>query len=158
MRAKEHFFRVIIVVAAAVICFIVFRNKMLANTMRLLRVQGTVNLEDSKGASKPVIENLRFQSGDALSTGSDGLASVGMDDSKIVTLQNDSRAEFRRKNKQLELKLTKGAVFFNVTLINAYISVFRYSKITKDNRSVFGRYHCSCNTRSFKLAFLCIIV
>ena len=105
----------IIVVAAAVICFIVFRNRMLANTMRLLRVQGTVNLEDSKGASKPVIENLRFQSGDALITGSDGLASVGMDDSKIVTLQNDSRAEFRRKNKQLELKLTKGAVFFNVT-------------------------------------------
>ena len=105
----------VIVIAAAVIFAVVFRNKMLANTMRLLRIQGTVNLEDSKGNSKPVIENLRFQSGDALITGSDGLASVGLDDSKIVTLQNDSRAEFRRKNKQLELKLTKGAVFFNVT-------------------------------------------
>jgi hypothetical protein len=88
---------------------------MLATTMRLLRIEGTVNIEDSKGVTKPVIDNLRFQSGDALITGSDGLASVGLDDAKIVTLQNDSRAEFRKKNKQLELKLTKGAVFFNVT-------------------------------------------
>ena len=105
----------VIVVAAAAICFAVFRNNMLANTMRLLRIQGTVNLEDSKGVTKPVMENLRFQSGDALITGADGLASIGMDDTKIVTLQNDSRAEFRKKRKQLELKLTKGAVFFNVT-------------------------------------------
>ena len=105
----------IVVVAVAVICFVVFRNSMLANTMRLLRIEGTVNLEDSKGSSKPVIDNLRFRSGDALNTGADGLASIGLDDSKIVTLQNDSRAEFKKKRKQLELKLTKGAVFFNVT-------------------------------------------
>ena len=90
----------IIVVAIAVICFIVFRNNMLANTMRLLRIQGTVNLEDSKGVTKPVIENLRFQSGDALNTGADGLASIGLDDTKIVTLQNDSRAEFKKKKKE----------------------------------------------------------
>ena len=86
-----------------------------ANTMRLLRIEGTVNIEDSKGGSKPVIDNIRFQSGDALNTGSDGLASVGLDDTKIVTLQNDSRAEFQKKMKKLELKLTKGALFFEVT-------------------------------------------
>ena len=83
--------------------------------MRLLRFEGTVNIEDGKGGSKPVTGNIRFQSGDSLNTGADGIASVGLDDTKIVTLQNDSRAEFQKLGKRLELKLTRGAVFFNVT-------------------------------------------
>jgi len=103
------------IVAAIVIAIVMSRNGYLANTMRLLRVEGTVNIESGNGGSKPVIDNIRFQSGDALNTGSDGLASVGLDNSKIVTLQNDSRAEFTKSGKHLELKLTKGALFFNVT-------------------------------------------
>lgn len=103
------------IVAAIVIAIVLSRNGYLANTMRLLRVEGTVNIENGDGGTKPVIDNIRFQSGDALNTGADGLASVGLDDSKIVTLQNDSRAEFTKRGKRLELKLTKGALFFNVT-------------------------------------------
>jgi len=103
-----------VVIAAVVIGIVVSRSNYLATTMRLLRIEGTVNIEDSKGTTKPVINNLRFQSGDALNTGDDGLASVGLDEHKIITLQNDSRAEFQKKSKHLELKLTKGAVFFNV--------------------------------------------
>lgn len=103
------------IVAAIVIAIVLSRNGYLANTMRLLRVEGTVNIENGDGGTKPVIDNIRFQSGDALNTGADGLASVGLDDSKIVTLQNDSRAEFTKSGKRLELKLTKGALFFNVT-------------------------------------------
>lgn len=106
---------IVAVITAAVLCIVSAKNNYLATTMRLLRVEGTVNIEDSKGETKPVSNNLRFQSGDALSTGSDGLASVGLDNTKIITLQNDSRAEFSKKRKQLELKLTKGALFFNVT-------------------------------------------
>ena len=93
------------IVAAAVAGIVIARSGYIATTMRLLKIEGTVNLEDSKGGSKPVVDNIRFQSGDALSTGSDGLASVGLDNSKIITLQNDSRAEFSKRNKQLELKL-----------------------------------------------------
>lgn len=112
---------IIIAVAAAlavagVVAGIVFARKgYLAKTMRLLKVEGTVNIEDSKGNSKPVVSNIRFQSGDALNTGEDGLASVGLDDAKIVTLNHDSRAEFSKKGKELELKLTKGSLFLNVT-------------------------------------------
>ena len=105
----------IVVIAGAILAIVLGQNNLLANTMRLLRVEGTVNIEDTKGGSKPVIDNIRFQSGDALNTGKDGLASVGLDDTKIVTLENDSRAEFTKKGKQLELKLTQGALFFNVT-------------------------------------------
>ena len=105
-----------VVAAVAVVAGILLtRNDYLAKTMRLLRVEGTVNIEDQKGGTKPVTENVRFQSGDADSTGVDGIASVGLDDKKIVTLNNDSRAEFIKNGKSLELKLTKGACFFNVT-------------------------------------------
>ena len=103
------------VITAAVLCIVLANNRYLATTMRLLRVEGTVNIEDGRGGSKPVIDNIRFQSGDALNTGADGVASVGLDDTKIITLQNDSRAEFKKNRKHLELKLTKGALFFNVT-------------------------------------------
>ena len=105
------------IVIIAFIAFIVMmgRSGYLATTMRLLRVEGTVTIEDSKGGVKPVIDNIRFQSGDALSTGADGLASVGLDDTKVITLQSDSRAEFSKKSKQIELKLTKGGLYFEVT-------------------------------------------
>ena len=105
----------VVVIAVAVVCIVFARNGYLATTMRLLRIEGTVNLEDSKGSKKPVVENLRFQSGDALNTGADGLATIGLDDTKIVTLDHNSRAEFKKKKNQLELNLTKGALFFNVT-------------------------------------------
>ena len=105
-----------VILIAAIVCIAVFARKgYVAKTMRLLRFEGTVSIEDGKGGSKPVTNNIRFQSGNALNTGADGIASVGLDDTKIITLQNDSRAEFQKKGKRLELKLTKGAVFFNVT-------------------------------------------
>ena len=104
-----------VVIAVIAVIALVVNNNYLATTMRLLRVEGTVTIEDSTGTTKPVLDNIRFQSGDALSTGSDGLASVGLDDTKIVTLENDSRVEFTKQGKQLELNLTQGALFFEVT-------------------------------------------
>ena len=85
-----------------------------ATTMRLLKVQGTVTLETSSG-SKPLKNNMRFQSGDALSTGEDGMASIGLDNDKIITMQPNSRAEFTKSRKKIEMNLTQGGVYFNVT-------------------------------------------
>ncbi|MBO4425591.1 MAG: InlB B-repeat-containing protein [Clostridiales bacterium] len=117
-KAKKITVAVIAGVAVAAIgvtIFLINRNSILATTMRLLKVEGTVNIEDSTGTVKPVIDNIRFTSGDTISTGSDGLASIGLDDTKIVTLQNDSSAEFIKNGKQIELKLKQGGVFFEVT-------------------------------------------
>ncbi|MBO4425592.1 MAG: InlB B-repeat-containing protein [Clostridiales bacterium] len=105
----------VVVAAVGVTAFLIHRNNILATTMRLLKVEGTVNIEDSSGNVKPVIDNIRFQSGDTLRTGADGLASIGLDDTKIVTLQNDSSAQFLKNGKQIELKLKQGGVFFEVT-------------------------------------------
>ncbi|MBR6211288.1 MAG: FecR domain-containing protein [Clostridiales bacterium] len=117
-KAKKITVAVIAAVAVAAVgvtIFLINRNNILATTMRLLKVEGTVNIEDASGTVKPVIDNIRFTSGDTLSTGSDGLASIGLDDTKIVTLQNDSSAQFIKNGKQIELKLKQGGVFFEVT-------------------------------------------
>ncbi len=102
-------------VVIGVVLFIVLNNNSLkATTMKLLRMEGTVTLEEN-GETKTVKENLRFKSGDAISTEVKSLVSVGLDDTKIVTLDEESRAEFQKDGKNLELTLTEGQLFFNVT-------------------------------------------
>ena len=108
-------FAAIILIGFIVFIVMIARRGYFATTMRLLRSEGTVRIEEANGNQKPVKNNIRFQSGDSLVTGLDGLASVGLDDTKIITLQSDSRVEFSKRANQLELKLTKGGLFFEVT-------------------------------------------
>ena len=56
-----------------------------AGTMRLLRYEGSVEIFDPEGVPRFVLENVRFASGETMQTGEDGIASVGLDDTKIVT-------------------------------------------------------------------------
>lgn len=85
-----------------------------ATTMRLLKYNGEVSLiNDDK--TKTVKEDLRLGSGDLLKTGDASLASVGLDDFKFVTLDEDSKASFEQKGKNLSLNLEEGSLFFNVT-------------------------------------------
>ena len=102
------------VIVAIIVAAVLLGRGYYATTMRLLKIEGTVNIEDADGNSKPVINNIRFSSGEALSTGSDGLASVGLDDTKIVTLESDSRVEFTKARNMLALNLTRGGLFFEV--------------------------------------------
>ena len=50
-----------------------------AGTMRLLRYEGSVEIFDPEGVPRFVLENVRFASGEAMQTGEDGLASIGLD-------------------------------------------------------------------------------
>ena len=103
-------------IVIVIVCVIIFnRNTYLAKSMKLVRADGTVRIERDGGKIKQIKKNARFQSGDALITGAGSLASVSLDDTKIITLQAESRAEFTKMNKQLALKLTKGSLFFEVT-------------------------------------------
>lgn len=105
----------VVLVAAIVVLIVVLggKNKIKATTMRLLRIVGEVTLEDN-GTEKTIIDNLRLNDGNALSTAAASLASVGLDDYKIISVEEDSRVEFYQDGKQLELMLTKGRLFFDV--------------------------------------------
>ncbi len=99
---------------ALVIIFFIWRSKITATTMRILRLEGEVTLEDN-GSPKQVKENLRLKSGNALATALQSLVSIGLDDTKIVTLNEKSRAEFNQSGRKLDLELTAGSLFFEVS-------------------------------------------
>ena len=105
---------ILAVIVAAVVIILIGMNRYAAKTMRLLRIEGIVHVEDANGVEREITENMRFQSGQAISTAEASLASIGLDEHKIVTLQENSRAEFQKSGKNLELKLTDGGVFFEV--------------------------------------------
>ena len=81
--------------------------------MRLLKKEGEVKLFD-KDKEKTIIDNLRLASGNALTTAAESIASIALDDTKIVTLNNNSRADFEQKGKKLQINLTEGSLFFQV--------------------------------------------
>ena len=85
-----------------------------AATMRLRRIEGTVRLE-AEGSARTVLRNMKLHDGNALNTDEQSLASISLDDTKLVTLEELSRAEFYQKKKELELKLTDGRLFFDVS-------------------------------------------
>ncbi len=111
--------RIILIIVAAVILllgiilFFLWRSKITATTMRILRIEGTVTLEDN-GKEKTITNNLRLNSGNALTTALKSLVSIGLDDTKIVTLDEKSRAEFNQSGRKIELNLTAGSLFFEV--------------------------------------------
>lgn len=103
-----------VVIAAVIVAVILLNSGMRATSMRLLRMEGIVTLEDVNGNEKSLVDNMRFTSGDALRTGAASLASIALDDHKIVTLEENSRAQFIQNGGMLELNLTDGGVFFEV--------------------------------------------
>ena len=86
-----------------------------AGTMRLLRFDGDVEILDADGFPRFVLENVRFASGETLRTGEDSRASVSMDDSKIVTLDAQSRVTFVQESSHLLLTLNEGTIFLDVS-------------------------------------------
>ena len=106
----------VVVIAALVAGILVFLNsqKLSATTMRLLKIEGIVKLFD-KEKEKTITDNLRLSSGNAITTDTDSLASIALDETKIVTINDNSRAQFEQSGKKLNINLTAGSLFFNVT-------------------------------------------
>ena len=111
---KIVIFGVLGLVIIGAVLAIIFSRGYYATTMRILRIEGTVTVEDANGNEKPITDNMRFGSGEAVNTAAKSLASIGLDDHKVVTLQENSRAEFKKAGNKLELNLTEGGIFFEV--------------------------------------------
>ena len=104
----------LLVALIAIFAFVkLHRSRNLANTMRLIRKEGFVFLEENNEL-KTVTNNMRFQSGDVLTTGKQSLASISLDDTKIITMEEQSTVDFSKSGKQLELKLRSGKIYFEV--------------------------------------------
>lgn len=84
-----------------------------ATTMRILGFEGKVVLEEN-GKNKKIKENIRLNSGNGLLTSYFSTATIGLDDAKIVSMDQKSEAEFIQSGKKLEMNLIMGSVFFVV--------------------------------------------
>lgn len=86
-----------------------------STTMRLLHYEGTVEIEDASGKPRTVMENARFSSGESMKTAAASSASVGLDEGRIVTLDEKSRVEFKKQDGAVAMNLTEGKIFLDVS-------------------------------------------
>ena len=105
-----------LVLVAAIIGVVVFiqGGKLTASTMRMLRTEGVVKLFENE-KEKTISDNLRLNAGNVLNTRDESLAGIALDDTKIVTINELSNAQFDQKGKKLDINLTAGSLFFEVT-------------------------------------------
>ena len=109
---KKRLFTVLAALVMAVL-FAAGCGKAQATTMRICFYSGDVRLSNS-GNESAIKEDLRLKNGDVLDTMSQSLAKVSLDDSKLVSMDQNSSTEYKQNGKKLELYVKSGAVFFNV--------------------------------------------
>ena len=117
-RSKKLIIPIVAVAALAVIAivaFVVIRgNNLSASTMRMLRTEGVVKLFEQE-KEKSITKNLRLNAGNVLNTEDASLAGIALDDTKIVTVDEKSSIKVDQKGKKLDVNLTSGSLYFEVT-------------------------------------------
>lgn len=103
-----------VLIIGIIVLIFVLNTGYFAKSMRLLNLTGYVTLIDETGSETTLYDNMRFASGQSISTGVDSSATIGFDDNKIVTLQANSRATFNKSGKRMELVVDEGGIFFEV--------------------------------------------
>jgi hypothetical protein len=82
--------------------------------MRLLNYEGDVFIVDENGEYSFLMENMRFNNGESLSTSKGSMASVGLDSSKILTLDAMTQVLFETVKNQMKLTLASGRLLLDV--------------------------------------------
>ena len=86
-----------------------------AATMYLVRTEGSVQVDDAKGKSVAIMENLGLFSGYGLTTGGESYGWICLDETKLAKMDEDSAVEVHKEDKLLELLVRSGNLYFNVT-------------------------------------------
>lgn len=108
------------VIGAAVILAVVLigffvSGGLKATTMSLQKTQGTVGVSDEKGKDVSPKENLKLYSGYGVETEPASYAWIDLDQVKLVKMDEKSEIEIQKDGKKLELLVSSGSLFFNVT-------------------------------------------
>ena len=85
-----------------------------ASTMRLARTEGSVSLKDEAGTELSFRENMRLYSGNTVETEADSRAGISLDETKSITLDEDSFVKLYQDGKKLRINLENGAMYFSV--------------------------------------------
>ena len=86
-----------------------------AAAMSLAKTAGTVGIADGDGKSVPVSEDRSLYSGYQVGTEAKSHAWISLDDVKLVKMDEESAIELRKENRNLEIFVNSGQLFFNIT-------------------------------------------
>ena len=103
-----------LILIAAIIAIIFAVSRMSATTMRLVRYDGQITLTNASGKELEAVADRRLTNGNILNTKTESQAWVLLDEDRIVTLMEESRASFTQKGKKLTLNLEEGRIFFDI--------------------------------------------
>ncbi|MCR5674811.1 MAG: FecR domain-containing protein [Lachnospiraceae bacterium] len=95
--------------------FLLSKNDLMAVDIRIRRMVGTVNLHNEKGKELSPAERMRLNSGQRLKTAEESLVMLSLDETRLITLEESSKAQIKAAGKKLEFDLEEGELFFNVT-------------------------------------------
>ena len=84
-------------------------------TIRLEENSGTVKVTNASGKTQTIRKSMRLYNGYKVSTGRKSEAYVSLDDTKVVKLDSSTKVDVKQSGKQLEVSLSSGKLFFNVT-------------------------------------------
>ena len=96
------------------LCSGVLAESYSASIIRLLNYEGDVYIIDDKGNYSFLMKNMRFSNGESLSTSAGSMASVGLDSSKILTLDAMTQVLFEKIKNNMKLTLTSGRLLLDV--------------------------------------------
>ena len=118
MKKTGFRYRCLVILTAAVlllsVCAAALAESYSANIMRLMNYEGEVYILDEDGNARFLMENIRFNSGESLNTGVGAMASVGLDASKILTLDAMTQVNFIQEKNHMTLKLASGRLLLDV--------------------------------------------
>ena len=105
-----------VAIVAAVAAFLLFGRgeDLLATTIRLMRYEGEVSLEN-EGKNMTLREDMMLRNGNVLSTQAASYADLNLDDTKAVGLDEESSADFNQEDQQLRVNLATGGLYFYTT-------------------------------------------
>lgn len=86
-----------------------------AATMRLVSTEGTVTLTNQNGKTLSIREDMKLYSGYTVKTSAASYAYISLDEKKAIKLDASTAVEIRKSGKKLEVLVSSGKLFFNVT-------------------------------------------
>ncbi|MBQ9436905.1 MAG: FecR domain-containing protein, partial [Lachnospiraceae bacterium] len=100
-----------LVIGLVGVCFISSRS---ATNLNLIHKEGSVYLEDEDRYNE-IFPRMRLHSGDLIVTDPDSVAQLGIDKTKFLTIRENSRVEYKKNGKSVDVNLQEGNMFFQVT-------------------------------------------
>lgn len=86
-----------------------------AATVQISKIEGTVSVSNSQGRDLSLLEDMRLYNGYHVATKAASYAWLELDSTKLTKLDAVSEVGIQKNGKKLELLLSEGNLFFNVT-------------------------------------------